>query len=212
MASPQPLPQAAPSLRDRNKQRVRRQIVESAMQLVAARDLDEVTADDIASAAQVGRATFFRYFDSKEAAVIVGFYEQRLTALVEMLGRAPPALGPMDAVLWTFRELGRQTDPQVKLVRLHARRVTSSPALRAKAMEFHARYEQAIADAVAGRFPRPRPGDVRPRLLAAAALAVVQSCIEHWAARRENADLTALVLSGLDELKSGFAGRAAPQP
>jgi AcrR family transcriptional regulator len=199
-----PAPKTAVSLRDRNKQRVRRRILETAMSLAATRGVDAITADDISAQAEIGRATFFRYFDSKEAAVIVGFYEQRLTVLVETLGAAPPKLGPMDAVLWTFRELGKRPDKQLKLVRLHARMVMTSPALRAKAYEFQTRYESAIADAVAARFASPRADDPRPRLLAAAALAVIQSCIEYWAARRESLDLTGLVAEGLEQLRSGF--------
>jgi AcrR family transcriptional regulator len=200
MATPRPV-----SLRDRNKQRVRRRILETAMSLATARGVDGMTADDISAEAEIGRATFFRYFDSKEAAVIVGFYEQRLMALVEVLGAAPAKLGPMDAVLWTFRELGKRPDKQLKLVRLHARMVMTSPTLRAKAYEFQTRYESAIAEAVAARFKRPRPDDPRPRLLAAAALAVIQSTIEYWAARRETLDLTDLVIDGLEQLKTGFA-------
>lgn len=203
MASP--TPRSAVSLRDRNKQRVRRRILETAMSLAAARGVDGITADDISAQAEVGRATFFRYFDSKEAAVIVGFYEQRLTALVEVLGAAPVKLGPMEAVVWTFRELGKRPDKQLKLVRLHARMVMTSPALRAKAYEYQTRYESAIAEAIAGRFRRPRADDPRPRLLAAAALAVIQSCVEYWAARRESLDLTELVIGGLEQLQAGFA-------
>lgn len=198
------------TLRDRNKQRLRRQIVDSALQLVSSRGLSNVTADDIAAEAEVGRATFFRYFDSKESAVIVGFYEQRLTALVEMLNAAPPQLGPMDAVIWTFRKLGEiARDRDFKLVRLHARMVTASPLFRAKTLEFHSRYEQAIADAVAPRFKRKRADDLRPRLLAAAALAVIQASIEHWAARDGSPDLNALALNALEQLKAGFAERAS---
>lgn len=206
--SPSPTPKRE-SLRDRNKQRLRQRIVESAMALVGTRGLAGVTADAIAADAEVGRATFFRYFDSKEAAVIVGFYEQRLTALVEVLDAAPAALGPMDAVIWTFRQLGQRPDRQLKLVRLHARMVTSSPLLRARAFEFHSRYEQAIANAVAGRFGRTRASDPRPRLLAAAALAVVQASIEHWAESKGSPDLTELVLAGLHHLKAGFSPRDA---
>lgn len=205
--TPAALPKPA-SLRDRHKQRVRQRIVHAALALVGTRGLAGVTADDIAAGAEVGRATFFRYFDSKEAAVIVGFYEQRLQALVEVLAAAPVGLGPMDAVIWTFRTLGSSADRQLKLVRLHARMVTSSPVLRARAFEFHSRYEQAIARAVAPRFGRLRDGDPRPQLLAAAALAVVQASIEQWAASRDNPDLTALVLAGLEHLKSGFSPRA----
>ena len=209
MPSPAQAAAAQPeSLRDRKKQQLRRRIVESALTLVATRGIDGMTADDISASAEVGRATFFRYFDSKEAAIIVGFYEQRLTALVEVLGEAPRELGPMDAVIWTFRKLGNRPDRQLKLVRLHARMVTTSPTLRAKAYEFQTRYEQALADAVAGRFRRARPDDVRPRLVATATLAVVQACIEHWAAKRESLDLTELVIDGLEQLKAGF-GEAA---
>jgi len=196
------------SLRDRNKQRVRERIVRSAIALASTRGLENVTADAIAADAEVGRATFFRYFDSKEAAVIVGFYEERLTILVEALNAAPRELGPMDAVLWTFRQLAQRPDRQPKLVRLHARMVTSSPALRAKAYEFQTRYEQAIAGAVAPRFLQHRPHDKRPHLLAAAALAVIQRSIEIWAARGDTPEPTALVLAGLQDLKAGFAERA----
>lgn len=203
-----PAPRTPLSLRDRNKQRVRRRILETAMSLAATRGVDGITADDISAQAEIGRATFFRYFDSKEAAVIVGFYEQRLTALVEVLGAAPARLGPMDAVLWTFRELGKRPDKQLKLVRLHARMVMTSPVLRAKAYEYQTRYESAIAEAIAGRFSRAAADDPRPRLLAAAALAVIQSCVEYWAARRESLDLTGLVIDGLEQLKAGFAEAA----
>lgn len=198
------------TLRDRNKQRLRERIVRSAMALVSARGLEKVTADAIAADAEVGRATFFRYFDSKEAAIIVGFYEERLTILVEALNAAPRELGPMDAVLWTFRQLAQRPDRQPKLVRLHARMVTSSPALRAKAYEFQTRYEQAIASAVAPRFRRTRRDDPRPRLLAAAALAVIQASIEIWAARGDSPEPTALVLAGLEDLKAGFAEPVTP--
>lgn len=198
------------TLRDRNKQRLRERIVRSAMALVSARGLEKVTADAIAADAEVGRATFFRYFDSKEAAIIVGFYEERLTILVEALNAAPRELGPMDAVLWTFRQLAQRPDRQPKLVRLHARMVTSSPALRAKAYEFQTRYEQAIASAVAPRFRRARRDDPRPRLLAAAALAVIQASIEIWAARGDSPEPTALVLAGLEDLKAGFAEPVTP--
>lgn len=203
-----PAPKTSVSLRDRNKQRVRRRILDTAMSLAATRGVDGMTAEDISAQAEIGRATFFRYFPSKEAAVIVGFYEQRLMALVEVLGAAPAKLGPMDAVLWTFRELGKRPDKQLKLVRLHARMVMTSPALRAKAYEYQTRYESAIAEAVAGRFRRPRADDPRPRLLATAALAVIQSSIEYWAARRESLDLTELVIEGLEQLKAGFAEAA----
>ena len=196
------------SLRDLKKHHVHRRIAEAAMTLAAERGVDEISAEDIAGRAEVGRATFFRYFESKEAAVIAGFYEQRLTALVEVLGSAPSQLRPMDAVIWTFRQLRVTTERELKLVRLHARMVNASTALRAKALEFHSRYEAAIAAAVAGRFTPSRPHDLRPRLLAAATLAVVQTAVEHWATQRQGQDVADIVTSALEHLQSGFTESA----
>lgn len=194
-----------PSLRDRKKQHLRQRIVDAAIGLAEERGVEGISADDISERAEIGRATFFRYFDSKEAAIIVGFYEQRLTALVETLNGAPSKLGPVEAVVWTFRQLGTRADAQLKLVRLHARMVTTSTVLRAKAFEFHSRYEEAIAAAVAKRFSRLRPDDLRPRLLATAALAVTQACVEHWARQRRSIDLADLVIRALEQLGTGFA-------
>ena len=198
----------AESLRERNRQLLRRRIVDSALQLVSSRGLTNVTADEIAAEAQVGRATFFRYFDSKEAAVIVGFYEERLTELVQALNEAPAKLGPLDAIAWSVRHLSAiSTGREQKLTRMHARLVTTTPALRARGFEFHARYEQAIAAAVRPRFKQRRADDLRPRLLATATLAVMQTASEHWASRSRSsaADLTALVLDALEQLKLGFS-------
>src|SRR3546814_7964558 len=71
------------ALRERNKVRIRTQIVEAAMALLSENETADFSADDIAIRAEVGRATFFRYFDSKEAALVAAFYEQRLFALVD---------------------------------------------------------------------------------------------------------------------------------
>ncbi len=195
---------SALSLRERNKLRLRRKIVASTVTLVARRGLDKVTADEIAEHAQVGRATFFRYFDSKEAAVVVGFYEERLQALVAMLDKAPPKLGALDAVIWTFAQLSTNMDTQGRMIRLGVELQASSAALRAKAAEYHSRYELAIANAVAGRCRLSGPDDLRPRLIAAAVLAVTHTSIEHWSTNKSQLDLPALVRAGLQQLKSGF--------
>lgn len=57
------------SLRERKQQRARDAIVEAAHQLFAERGFDRVTVADIATRAEVGRATFFRYFGDKQEVV-----------------------------------------------------------------------------------------------------------------------------------------------
>lgn len=197
---------AAPSLRERNKQRVRRQIIDAAVTLVADQGLEAVTADHIAVEAEVGRATFFRYFDSKEAAVVVGFYEERLNAMVETLAKAPATLGALDAVIWTFAELGKtNADQHGRLIRLGSKLQALSPALKAKAAEYHSRYEQAIADAVASRCQQGPGYEMQPRMIAASVLAVTHVVVEHWSANRDAGEFPLLVRAALEQLKTGFS-------
>jgi AcrR family transcriptional regulator len=61
--------QAATSRRERNKLETRRRILAAASRLLAAHGMQATTADAIAEAADVSRATFFNYFPSKAAVV-----------------------------------------------------------------------------------------------------------------------------------------------
>lgn len=197
-------PSSPEPLRSRNKARIRHEIASAAVRLAIERGLSNFSADDIAVAAEVGRATFFRYFDSKESAVVVGFYENRLTELVAMLGRAPAKLGPVDALIWSFRELGGNFGRERKLLRLLATMLLDSPSLRAKALDYQTSYEQAIAAAIAGRYDNLAEDDLRPRWLAASTIAVSTSCVYHWAASETAPDLPELVIAAMEQLKAGF--------
>lgn len=193
------------SLRERNKVRIRTQIVQAAMALLGEMDLADITADDIAIKAEVGRATFFRYFDSKEAAVVAAFYEQRLSALVDALNTAPATLGPVDAVIWTFKRLGANFAKQRSMILMQSRMVSASPGLRAKALEYQAYYSQAVADAIAPRYKNLGPHDLRPRLLSITTLMVVTHTIDYWAAGNSTLNLPELVRTSLEQMKSGFS-------
>jgi AcrR family transcriptional regulator len=65
-----------PSLRDRNKRRTRDRIYGAALALFAERPYDEVTVDAICAEAEVGRATFFRFYGVK--AGLLSEFGQRL--------------------------------------------------------------------------------------------------------------------------------------
>lgn len=193
------------SLREKNRLRLRGQIIEATTALLVEMDFNVLTADDIAAKAEVARATFFRYFDSREAAVVAAFYEQRFSALVAAMNAAPAALGPVDAIIWAFKKLEENFAKQRSMILFQSKMVADSPSLRAKALEYQARYSQAITDAVAPRYPHLGPHDLRARLLSVTTLMVVTSTIDYWAEGNGKLNLPQLVTTSLEQMKSGFS-------
>src|SRR6201995_1081997 len=76
-------------LRSRTRENVRAQIAEVAFNVFAERGFDAVTATEVAQAAGVSRATFFRYFESKEDAVFVAQEEMGARAAAVLAERPP---------------------------------------------------------------------------------------------------------------------------
>ncbi|HEY3141980.1 MAG TPA: helix-turn-helix domain-containing protein, partial [Acidimicrobiales bacterium] len=76
------------SLRARKKRRTRDRIYEAALELFATRAYGEVTVEAICEQAEVGRATFFRFFGSK--AGLLGEFGRRMAEqIVQRLDEAP---------------------------------------------------------------------------------------------------------------------------
>lgn len=59
-----------PSLRQRNHERIRQRILETALSLFTAHGFDQTTMDAIAEQAEVGRATLFKYFPTKSSLLL----------------------------------------------------------------------------------------------------------------------------------------------
>jgi AcrR family transcriptional regulator len=58
---------AAPDRRERRKRATRQALLDSANSLLASRSLDSLSVDEIAMRADVGKGTFYNYFDDKDA-------------------------------------------------------------------------------------------------------------------------------------------------
>ena len=61
---------ATPSRRERKRERTRAAIYEAAMELFETRPYAEVTVEDICARAEIGRATFFRFYGAKAALLL----------------------------------------------------------------------------------------------------------------------------------------------
>jgi AcrR family transcriptional regulator len=165
---------------ERRRAATRGRIAAVAAQLVGEHALAGATVDRIADAADISRATFFRYFNSKEDAVAEGVNVHWLNRITNALAIQPPELSAIEAVVGAFHHLALGfADIEVQ-VRELATLTRSSETLDAWTLRIYVRYEAAIAELVAPRMRELTPDDPRPRLIGALAMATVRIALDDW--------------------------------
>ncbi|MFI5779598.1 TetR family transcriptional regulator [Nocardia sp. NPDC051570] len=203
-------------VREQAKTRMRRQLVEAALQLFEERGFDEVTVQEIADLAGVTRRTFNRYFPSK-AAVVFANDDELIAQLLVALDRRPAS----ESVLAATRAAGRELllgDSEVTLrahqvdsMRRVRRLLTSHPGLRQAHFTGVTGRVQALTQRYAERSGLP-VSDLRPQVAASAYFGGLGIGIDHWIARGDH-EVTALfeiVDSIITGLQTGIDLPAAP--
>jgi AcrR family transcriptional regulator len=165
-------PQKAPGLRELKKAKTRAAIQEHALRLFGEQGYAETTVDQIAAAAQVSPATFFRYFPTKEDTVL---YDRLDPMLIEVFRAQPAGLSPTEALRATLRasfDVLAAEDWAVENARQQL--VFGTPELRAKVMdELYASIDM-LAMLAAERTGRA-PDDFAVRAWAGAVVGVVMA-------------------------------------
>lgn len=183
-----------PGLRERKRRATHQRIADEAARLARLKGLDGTTIDEIAAAAQVARATFFRYFDAKETAIAEGFSIPWLTLIIDNLEVQPPELSAMEAVYETFTGFAGAFTPDVRnLVLLQVRLLQGSPALTAWTLALYVRFELAIAETIKDRFTDLTPDDSRPRMVGALTMSAVRVSLDTWLASGATTNLAELL-------------------
>jgi AcrR family transcriptional regulator len=163
----------AEGLRERKKQRTREQIIDAAMGLFAVHGYHATTIADIAEAADVSPRTFFSYFPSKEA-VVFHNVDRDLDSLADALHDRLPGETAFDALRrWIdamFDELTAEEDEAL----LRKRLCREDEGLANFQGGVMARMHQLLLEAIAADLDEP-PDALRPRLVAAAAVAALTS-------------------------------------
>ncbi len=164
--------EATPGLRERKKQRTRERIVEAAFELFDERGFDGTTIADIAEAADIAPRTFFSYFPSKDDVVFHDF-EATHAMVASWLRERDPGTNTIDALRAGIASSKRELDAESRAEkRLRKRLVRENESLAAHSQHLMGKFADLIAEAVAQDLG-DEPGDLRPRLVAAAAAAAI---------------------------------------
>jgi AcrR family transcriptional regulator len=190
-------------LRERKKARTRAAIREHALRLFREQGYPATTVEQIAAAADVSPATFFRYFPTKEDVVLQDDLD---IVTLEALAAQPPELSPIAA----FRAAATQSLAAMSPADLQRFGETTHltavvPEVRARALDEFARTIDGIAGALARRVGRD-PDDFAVRTLAGAVIGVIMSATMPWA-EADRADISEMfqrIDAALAQLEAGL--------
>ncbi|MEV0740331.1 TetR family transcriptional regulator [Streptomyces sp. NPDC050549] len=174
-----------PGLRERKKERTRNLIAQEALRLFREKGFDEVSVVEVAAAAEVSKATLFRYFPAKEDLVLHRFADH-LGEAARVVRERPPALTPTAALRAHFLDRLAARDPITGLndhpdVLGFMDLLYGTPSLQTGLVQ---RYRSQEIDALAEALALPDTGGSTPltRRLAATHLIAVQQELgmENW--------------------------------
>jgi AcrR family transcriptional regulator len=173
------------SLRERNRTRTRRDIENAALELFEKQGYDATNADEIAELAGVSRATFFRYYPSKEEVL----FTNEADAVAEMVAHIADRQDPRQDLAALARPVARfgrgllddDSSEGQRLTRL----VMTTRELEARSMRMRLRWERGIARQLARERGEPSPATT-DILLANLAVACLAAALWAWQASPED--------------------------
>ncbi len=190
-------------LRERKKAKTRAAIRRHALLLFRKQGYEQTTVDQIADAAEISPATFYRYFPTKEDVVL----KDDLDLLtVEALEAQPLSLSPIAALRAAVAATVASLSPE-ELARFRetAELSLAVPEVRARALDEFIRSMQVMARAVARRAGRD-PEDPAVANLAGAVVGVIMAAAlgSMGGAGHGAEDLFARIDAGLAHLEAGL--------
>lgn len=205
---------AAPvaALREAKRASTSQAIVDAALELVRGRRFAEVTVDEIAAAAGIGRRTFFRYFPTKEDV----FLDRRRIdrdLIAAALGERARGEDDVALVMRVLAEVQRRgfavfkPDQHLELHRL----THLEPELAARSWLLMEEVRDLLVAGLVGR-DAGRSELLRARVLASACIMAVDAGVTTWIEDGQRRDLGAILAEGAEHLRSGFRGQGRGDP
>jgi AcrR family transcriptional regulator len=192
-----------PGLRERKKAKTRASIREHALRLFREQGYAATRVEQIAEAAEVSPATFYRYFPTKEDVVL----QDDLDVLtLDALEAQPSGLSPLAAVRAAVAEARAGfTEEERERFRQTTELTMAVPEIRARALDEFSRTIDVSAAVLAKRSGR-EPDDVAARALAGAVFGVIMATTLPRLERGQIDldDIFASIDAGLAQLEAGF--------
>jgi AcrR family transcriptional regulator len=204
MTSMSDSPARPEGLRERKKAKTRAAIREHALRLFREQGYAATTIEQIADAAEVSPATFFRYFPTKEDVVLQDDFD---IVTLEALAAQPPELSPIAAFRAAAEAAWKQMSPADAIRFAETSQLTmATPEIRARAIDELIRTTGEIAAAISARTGRPED-DFAVRNLAGAIIGVIMTAAMPW-----HADSQADMREMFEQIDAGLAHLEAGLP
>ena len=188
--------------RERNKRERRRRLEEVALELFERDGYDNTTIEQITDGAGLAPRTFFSYFTTKDDLVLAD-YSRRLERILGELELRPADEHPWRALEASFSAVAADYESEADRIRRRFTIMTGTPSVFARSLQLQAGWELALTERLRTRLGA-RAEDPMPRLLAATALAVMRSSLQHWLGAPRRRSLPELVRDGFERLAAGF--------
>jgi AcrR family transcriptional regulator len=192
------------TLQSRKRQFVRDAIFDAAVEIFSEKGFDETTIEDVARAAGVSRASFFRYFTGKDDLLAQNVMKYG-GDLVDAIRACPSSFTPIQTMHEVVLSVAKQ-----RVTHPRTRQVIDISLRSAAAMQAHAsrmiEVEQSVAIAFAEQIGQSKDG-LEPRLLAAITISAMNVAIGSWY-RGDFQDLSAAV----EQVFSQFTRIVCEQP
>lgn len=178
-----------------------RELEKVAFELFARKSFEATTVDEIATAAGIGRRTFFRYFESKND-IVWGRFTEHLDLMRDRFRRCPPDQPLMDALRAVVIDFNRIDPDEAPWHRRRMELILRVPALQAHSTLRYAEWRAVVAEFAADRLGVDQQSLV-PQAIAYAALGVALAAYERWLADPAH-DLSEALDEALTGLATGF--------
>jgi AcrR family transcriptional regulator len=173
---------------------MRAEVAAVAQDLILERGYEETTVDDICAAAEVSRSTFFRYFPSKEEALL-GTAADAGERLRDALTARPIDETPWVAMRRALDTLIERYEANDERTRRLTRLIVNTPSLTARHREKNARWHELLRPEIARRLGADPADDCDPRANAVigAALGCVEAALAAWTTSAQPQALSTLL-------------------